>query len=175
MADRDRQNDSNTNGRLPSGPAALLTPPEQAVRVIASNNRAVIDAARDRILQEARVNGYDDASLFGVHLAYEEAISNAFQHGNRNDPASHVEIVYHVSDESIYMRFTDDGRGFDPASVPDPTCDDTLESLSGRGLLLMRAYMSSVVYNKRGNQVAMMRLRDFQLNLPARNSRCGSD
>ncbi|MEZ6105268.1 MAG: ATP-binding protein [Pirellulaceae bacterium] len=64
------------------------------------------------------------------------------------------------------MEITDEGSGFDPNAVPDPTEDENLEKTSGRGLLMMELYMSEVNFNDQGNSVRMKRRRGDPINAP---------
>ena len=57
--------------------------------------------------------------------------------------------------DRIRIEITDEGRGFDPSALPDPTCGDHLHAPCGRGVMLMRAFMSRVEFNARGNAVIM--------------------
>ncbi|MEM7228038.1 MAG: ATP-binding protein [Planctomycetota bacterium] len=98
---------------------------------------------------------YDDATRFAVRLAFEECIANAFKHGNRGDDSKPVTIECDVQPAMIEIEVTDQGPGFDPDAVPDPTQDENLEIPAGRGLLLMRAYMTSVDIMPPGNKVRM--------------------
>jgi anti-sigma regulatory factor (Ser/Thr protein kinase) len=59
-------------------------------------------------------------------------------------------------DEAVFV-VRDEGRGFDPTSLPDPTDPANLENLSGRGVLLMKTFMDEVVYNSTGNQVTLVK------------------
>jgi len=97
--------------------------------------------------------------MFAVHLAMEEALVNAIKHGNHKDPGKTVEVVCRISKNRVQIRITDEGDGFDPSTVPDPTDEENLEIPSGRGLMLMRCYMNSVRFNDRGNQVSMEKVR----------------
>jgi serine/threonine-protein kinase RsbW len=97
--------------------------------------------------------------LFSVHLAVEEAIVNAIKHGNRYNVDKKVSILYRISDTHVRIEIADEGNGFDPSSVPDPTDDENLERSSGRGLMLMHSFMSSVQYNRKGNRVVMEKRR----------------
>ena len=60
---------------------------------------------------------------------------------------------------AVWIEVVDQGPGFDPDMVPDPTCDENLEKPCGRGILLMRSYMSQVEFNSQGNCVTMEKLR----------------
>ncbi len=94
---------------------------------------------------------------FAVRLAIEEALANAFNHGTRHLPKdTPVRLQFSASSTHIEISVEDQGPGFRPAAVPDPTLDENLEVPTGRGLLLMRAYMTSVDYNDRGNRVSMI-------------------
>ena len=97
--------------------------------------------------------------LFGVHLAVEEALVNAIKHGNREDVSKLVYFVCRVSSERLRIEIEDEGPGFNPHDVPDPTDDDNLEVPSGRGIMLMKSFMTTVEYNERGNQVVMEKFR----------------
>ncbi|MHB8972430.1 MAG: ATP-binding protein [Pirellulaceae bacterium] len=112
-----------------------------------------------RILEEMQKAEWAEHDVFGVHLAIEEALVNAIKHGNRKDPTKTVEIVCHISRDRVQIRITDEGDGFDPEIVPDPTDEENLEIPSGRGLMLMRCYMTSVRFNERGNEVTMEKIR----------------
>jgi serine/threonine-protein kinase RsbW len=111
------------------------------------------------VLAELEKSSWPEHDVFGVHLAMEEALVNAIKHGNHRDPEKAVDVVCHVSPDRVFIRITDEGDGFDPESVPDPTEEDNLEIPSGRGLMLMRCYMDSVEFNARGNEVTMTKAR----------------
>ncbi len=96
---------------------------------------------------------------FGMRLALEEALVNAIKHGHRGDPAKPVRVCYHVTAHQALVEVEDQGPGFDPASVPDPLSTEGLERASGRGLLLMRHFMTWVRHNARGNAVTLCKRR----------------
>ena len=79
----------------------------------------------------------------------------ARKNGNQEDPAKEGMVQTHVSATAVKIEVTDEGGGFDPEAVPDPTDDENLEAPSGRGLMLMKSFMSSVEFNDAGNHVAM--------------------
>jgi serine/threonine-protein kinase RsbW len=97
--------------------------------------------------------------LFGVRLAVEEALVNAVKHGNRGDPAKEARLRFHVNPEFALIEVEDEGAGFDPAQVPDPLAPENLERPSGRGLFLIRKYMTWMRHNERGNCVTMCKHR----------------
>lgn len=121
-----------------------------------SNDRAAITALGERVINAAERAGYSEASRFAVRLALEEAVVNAFKHGHKG-LARHetIRVEYDVTPRQISLVVTDKGPGFEPEDVPDPTCDENLTKTSGRGLLLVRAYMTEVSHNDAGNQIRM--------------------
>jgi len=113
----------------------------------------------DELLEQLGLHGWEPSDIFGVHLAVEEAIVNAIVHGNKLDPEKTVHVSCSVSPEVARIEITDAGVGFDPASVPDCTLDERLEVPSGRGVMLMRSFMTRIEYNARGNSVLLEKRR----------------
>jgi serine/threonine-protein kinase RsbW len=103
--------------------------------------------------------GYPKRDVFGVRLALEEALVNAIKHGNRGDPTKEARLRFHVNPEFVFLEVEDDGAGFDPALVPDPLAPENLERPSGRGLFLIRKYMTWMEHNERGNCITMCKHR----------------
>lgn len=89
-----------------------------------------------------------------------EALSNAMLYGNSRDPSKRVLVEIAFLDECIKARVTDQGSGFDPKSVPDPTTPENLAKPCGRGLFLMRKLLDEVTFNDQGNQVTLVLKRD---------------
>ena len=112
-----------------------------------------------RILSTLEEKGFGRDDIFAVHLAVEEAFLNAVKHGNKMDPAKSVMIEYAVDPEKVEIRMTDEGPGFDPATIPDPRVGENLYRPEGRGLLLISAYMHVVEYSDRGNSLRMVRYK----------------
>jgi serine/threonine-protein kinase RsbW len=104
-------------------------------------------------------HGYSADVCFAIRLALEEALINAIKHGNRFDPHKRIRILAEVGDRRTAITIEDEGEGFRPEALPDPTADENLEKPGGRGIMLMRAYMDQVTYNQRGNQVVMVKNR----------------
>jgi serine/threonine-protein kinase RsbW len=104
-------------------------------------------------------HGYSARDVMGVRLALEEAIVNGLRHGNRGDPTKCVRIRYYVGAHLTIAKVEDEGPGFDPELVPDPTLPENLDHATGRGLLLMRHYMTWTHFSGRGNRVTLGKLR----------------
>ncbi|MEO5800809.1 MAG: ATP-binding protein [Gemmatimonadales bacterium] len=84
-----------------------------------------------------------------------EAVANAMVNGNRNDPARRVTVDIEFEHDRIIIAVSDEGEGFDPAAVPDPTHDAVLDSTRGRGLFMIRSLADHVAFNDRGNTIWM--------------------
>jgi serine/threonine-protein kinase RsbW len=113
----------------------------------------------DRLEDLMRVLGYPDRDLYAVQLSLLEAVSNAFRHGHQGDRSKHIGIRYAVSENAVMLEVEDQGPGFDPDQVPSPFTDENKGRPYGRGLFLMRAYMSWVSFNRAGNQVTLFKQR----------------
>jgi serine/threonine-protein kinase RsbW len=85
-----------------------------------------------------------------------EALSNAMLYGNGSDPQKRVRVEVDVRVEELAVRVTDQGVGFDPTAVPDPTLPDNITKSGGRGIFLMKALMDEVRFNERGNSVTLV-------------------
>jgi serine/threonine-protein kinase RsbW len=123
-----------------------------------------------QVLDQLTSFGWQYSDLFAIHMALEESISNAVRHGNKEDPAKLVAIDCELSETRFWIRVCDEGPGFDPSRVPDCCDPDRLEVAGGRGLALMRAYMTRMEYNDRGNCLTM----EKQLGTPA-GSHCACE
>ena len=91
-----------------------------------------------------------------LHLALEEGLANAVKHGNKLDPTKRVHVECELSEKGFFsIVIRDEGDGFDPNDVPDCTLPENLDKPSGRGLMLMRAFMDDIRYNDVGNQLTI--------------------
>ncbi|MFO1008416.1 MAG: ATP-binding protein [Planctomycetaceae bacterium] len=102
---------------------------------------------------------YPAPDQFGVRLSLEEGLMNAIKHGNRGDLSKSVRVFCEVTDARTYIEIHDQGVGFDPAAVPDPLAEENLEKASGRGLLLMRQFMSKVEFRDHGRLLVLEKHR----------------
>ncbi|MGV6813411.1 MAG: ATP-binding protein [Phycisphaerales bacterium] len=129
---------------------------ENAQRVELVCDRQQISSLIDAILAQAETHEFGSSSLFAIRLAIEEGITNAFEHGHRDlDPSTPIIVDYAISASQIQIAIEDRGPGFSPESLPDPTLQENLSKPSGRGVMLMRAYMTDVVFNEAGNRVKL--------------------
>ena len=94
-------------------------------------------------------------ALFRLRVLLAEAISNGILFGSAGNPERRVRIEARLDAGRIRLEVTDEGPGFDPAGIPDPTLPDGLERPIGRGLFLIRHLADQVEFNDRGNTIWM--------------------
>lgn len=119
------------------------------------NDTAEARDVQERIVSLMEQNAWPMRDCFGVRLALEEALVNAIKHGNRMDPDKKVYIACDLTAEEITVVIEDQGDGFKLEEVPDPTEDDNLEKPGGRGIMLIRSFMTGFDYNDKGNRLTM--------------------
>ena len=105
------------------------------------------------IARELDTNQCCHEDAFAIKLALEEALSNAVKHGNQGDSSKKVMIRWAITADRVVIIVRDEGPGFEPTQVPDPTSPDRLPVPNGRGIMLMRAYMDEVRYRDHGKEV----------------------
>ena len=121
-----------------------------------------------RILDEVDKNHFNSDAAFAIRLSLEEALINAIKHGNKLDPKKKVTVQAEVTPDHAEIIIEDEGPGFDRSSIPDPTADENIDRLHGRGILLMEAYMTEVEFTRGGRRVRMVRKNDAPV--PARRT-----
>jgi serine/threonine-protein kinase RsbW len=133
--------------------------PISAERVIPSELSAVrpVQAEIEEALQ---ANRFTEKEIFCIRLALEEALINAIKHGNQLDREKSVNIRYTVTGERFDISITDEGPGFDPNDVPDPTLPENLDRPCGRGVFMIKQYMTEVQYQGRGNVLSLSKVRN---------------
>jgi len=93
---------------------------------------------------------------FNFRVGLTEALSNAMLYGNAADPSKRVLVEVTMASGRLQATVKDQGSGFDPGSIPDPTCPENLSRPCGRGVFLMRQLLDEVWYNDRGNEVTLV-------------------
>jgi serine/threonine-protein kinase RsbW len=132
--------------------------PSSTVDVVIPSDPAEARRVQDEIERLLRAHEASEKEIFGIRLALEEALVNAIKHGNQMDRSKKVTIVSVVHAERFEIHITDEGHGFDPGDIPDPTAVENIERPCGRGLMLMRHYMNEVSFNGPGNSVRMAKV-----------------
>jgi serine/threonine-protein kinase RsbW len=116
-------------------------------------NLNVVENAIDTLSNET---GIGQDSYGRIMVSTMEAVNNAIIHGNKSDEGKYVEIKIHFENGFLEVTVTDEGKGFKPSEVPDPTRPENIESLEGRGIFLMSKLSDGIEFNKKGNSVKMI-------------------
>jgi serine/threonine-protein kinase RsbW len=153
MAGSKPRNSSKRNARAGGGATLQFTIP--------SDDEHMRQAQR-QILEELENNRFNSHSTFAVKIALEEALINAIKHGNKRDKSKQVKIEAKITPAVAEITIEDQGPGFDRSTVPDPTEEENLEKCSGRGILLMEAYMNSVKWTNKGRRVKMVKRNEAE-------------
>ena len=124
-------------------------------RFVMASRREDTEAATEAVLAALERLGYDKAAVFAVRLSLEEALANAVRHGNKDDAGRRVTLHCEIGVDEAVLDVQDEGDGFDPGSVPDPTAAENLDIPSGRGLMLIRSFMADVTVHPPGNRITM--------------------
>ncbi len=111
------------------------------------SNPDLLPELDDFILNIAKEAGLDSDQTNSLSLSFSEAVSNSILHGNKCDPNKKVKIKVELNSSNLIITIKDEGKGFDIESVPDPTKPENILKDSGRGIHIMKSYLSDLRYN----------------------------
>ena len=117
------------------------------------SNIRIVENAIDSTTSEIGISADNYGKILVSTL---EAVNNAILHGNNSDPGKIVEILISFKNSELSITVKDEGLGFKPEKVPDPTIPENIESINGRGVFLMSRLADKLTFNKRGNTVKMI-------------------
>ena len=141
------------NGAVPESCAFVLELP---------SDPGVIETAVAYLVDRLRAYAFGGSRLnLNFRVGVAEALANAMIYGNGSDPEKRVRVEVELSRDEVALQVYDEGAGFDPALVPDPTLPENLEGTGGRGIFLIRELMDEVRYYEPGNCVRLV-LRNEQ-------------
>lgn len=104
-----------------------------------------VEAEAEKFATEA---GIDEDERFRITMAVREAAVNAVLHGNDYDPAKKIHASFENTGKSVVIKIQDEGKGVDPASLPDPLAPENLMRGTGRGIFLIRSFMDEVHFRQ---------------------------
>jgi serine/threonine-protein kinase RsbW len=100
-----------------------------------------VDSAENLVLEIAQKSGFEEEDLHKIGMAVRETMVNAVVHGNRYNARKKVHLSVNFEYDRLLIRIADEGEGFEPDDLPDPLAEENLLRQSGRGLLLIRAFV----------------------------------
>lgn len=119
-----------------------------SVRLVIPSEIKLVDLVHAASEKMAELAGFDSDESLNVGLAVREAVINAIVHGNRENPDLEVDLTLTAGSRGLTARILDHGNGFDPDATPSPTDGDNLLRTSGRGLLLIKAFVDEVDFRR---------------------------
>jgi serine/threonine-protein kinase RsbW len=120
-----------------------------------------VDIAEEAVLKEAQELGFDEDDLHKIGMSVRECMVNAVVHGNRYNARKKVHVMIQRTSDRLAIVIQDEGDGFDMADLPDPLANENLLRHSGRGLLLIQAFMDEFQIRPRepkGTEVKMVKI-----------------
>lgn len=125
------------------------------------NDLRVIDRAVSYLIDRGQEIGFNQDRLrLNLRVGLTEALANAMLYGNSRDPRKRVRVDAQVAEGVLTIRVTDEGRGFNPAAVSDPTLPRNRKRAGGRGIFLIKKLMDRVEFNESGNSITMVLFHD---------------
>lgn len=116
-------------------------------------NLQFVENAIDEVTNEIGITQVNYGKILVSTL---EAVNNAILHGNHLSPEKTVNIEIGFKSNELKIKVTDEGTGFRPENIPDPTIPESIEALNGRGVFLMSRLADKITYSKKGNAVTMI-------------------
>jgi serine/threonine-protein kinase RsbW len=111
----------------------------------------------ENAIDEATIElGITQDSYGKILVSTLEAVNNAILHGNKLNPEKSVKFEINFNNEELKIIVSDEGKGFKPETVPDPTLPENIETCNGRGVYLMKHLADEIKYSRRGNTVTMI-------------------
>jgi serine/threonine-protein kinase RsbW len=138
-------------------PAAEVSDGATLVTLRVPSDVSCIEEAVELVTRHC-LAGHDatKTTRFRLRVVLSEALSNAILQGNREDRSKWVDVRAELGPDAIRLWVTDEGSGFDPASIPAPITPEQLDEARGRGLYLIRKLVDGVQFNERGNSICMI-------------------
>jgi len=134
--------------------------PATTVKFSIPSEIRLVDLVHETSQRMAEIIGFGEDGALDVALAVREAVINAIRHGNHEDPALSVDLLLKANGKGLTVRVRDEGEGFDPNRTADPTVGDNRLRASGRGLLLIKAFVDEVKFRKlkgRGMEITLLK------------------
>ena len=131
---------------------------EQTTRLVLPSHIEAVGDAATAVTDFVQSCGIGEEAAFAIVMAVREAVTNAMVHGNQEDETRSVEVIFNCLGNALEIEVRDQGEGFDPTGVPDPTDPANILKTSGRGIFLMRSFMDEVEWFARPAGGTMVRM-----------------
>ncbi len=126
---------------------------QKTIRIVSAiDNLRIVENTIDALTNDA---GISQDSYGKILIGTLEAVNNAIVHGNKSDINKFVNVDFLLDAGNLMVTVTDEGKGFKPSEIPDPTLPENIEALAGRGVFLMSKLADDIQFNNIGNSVTM--------------------
>lgn len=140
----------------------MSSPERNEIELTFGSDIGYLDLVQEIADSISRMAGFSADDLYWIGLSVREAVTNAIQHGNKQDPDKRVHIVFHLEADRIKIVVRDQGQGIKDSDIPDPLDPENLLKPRGRGIFFVRSFMDNVRFRVRpevGHEVIMEKLR----------------
>jgi serine/threonine-protein kinase RsbW len=143
------------------GPNCRMSSKTQRIEVVLETLLDSIALAEEVGMCVAAAAGFGEDDQYKIGLAVHESVMNAFQYGNEQRREKKIRVIFELTNDKIVIHVTDQGTGFRLEDVPDPRRDENVMGETGRGVLLMRAFMDEfeVLISQSGGAEVIMAKR----------------
>lgn len=121
---------------------------------ISSNPNNILEL-ESHLQKWAHLHNIQPERYADILISLTEAVNNAIIHGNKYDETKNVHIDYIEASHGMTFCVTDEGLGFNPGRVPDPTCEENIDCCGGRGVYIMKALSDKISFKNHGRSVEM--------------------
>ncbi len=151
-----------------------MKPKASIVEVTLESTLKNVEVAEEISRGVSATAGLDPEASFQVEMAVHETVINAICHGNHQDPSKSVVLKFLIFEDRLEIHVRDEGKGFDPGSLPDPVAEENLLNVSGRGIFLVRKFMDEFkVETSAGSGTEVMMVK--HLNSKIESDQGGAD
>ena len=127
--------------------AAVTSSKLNDIEIRFSSNIAYLDLVQDIADNVSKLIGFDADAQYWIALSVREVVTNAIQHGNKEDPEKSVCLTFHIRSDRLIISVKDEGVGLTEDQIPDPLDPQNLLKPGGRGIFFVRSFMDSVTFN----------------------------
>jgi serine/threonine-protein kinase RsbW len=117
-----------------------------------TENIRIVESFIDNVKDKFNI---DDDIYGNIMVAITESVNNAIRHGNKEDKSKNVTLTAVSNDNALIFTVQDEGPGFDPNSLPDPTAPENIDKVGGRGIFLMKHLCDEVKFSDNGRIVEL--------------------
>ena len=132
--------------RFRQAPHEMKRSPSRTVKLDIASRFDLLETVQTVLAHLSGLAGFDEEAAHYLSVAVRESVVNAIKHGNRGDERRRVAVAFLLHSGTLEVQVRDEGVGFDPSVVPNPTATENLLKTGGRGIFFMRSFMDEVSY-----------------------------